>query len=329
MEIIYQISRQVLTGLFLVMSFILTGCGTSVETALTETVTETASVVQNPSTPTLIPLLSPTVTPSPRSSLTPVPPPRTPTTPLPTLPVEEQEAYLLNLIETNGDCELPCLLGIQPGESFWEELRKVVTPIHFIEDYTPNEAGFFRIPFSVNQENHPNFELTFTGTENTIDHIAVDARIYLPDDPVGYFPSFAEVMRQYSLPNVLSEHGVPSRILLEVQGQVDPGAGTQASILLFYDNAGILINYWFLDVVTQDPNTGILEACLDYEHNYSISLYLQNPNDKTPLERMIGAEDDYALNVLLKPLEEITTIGIEDFYRLFVDSDDSACFKVP
>lgn len=68
---------------------------------------------------------------------------RTPVTPVPTLPPKEQNAYLLNLIETNGGCELPCFLGIQPGISSWEDIRLIEGPIYFPEDYIPDAAGAF------------------------------------------------------------------------------------------------------------------------------------------------------------------------------------------
>lgn len=249
-------------------------------------------------------------------------------TAIPTLPVEEQEAYLLDLIKANGDCELPCFLGIQPGESQWEELRKIDGPTYYRERYVPDEKGFLRIPFYVNREKFSNFDLVVWGSGNIIENIMVDARLYMPDDPY-HFPAFASVMQQYSMENILTVYGIPSRILINVQGQAEPESGTQASILIFYDNVGILIDFWFLDVVTQDSITRKLRTCPDYEHIHSIGFYLQNPNNKTPLERMIGDEDDYVLNYLLKPLNEITAMSIEEFYKIFVAADDIGCFDVP
>jgi len=136
-------------------------------------------------------------------------------------------------------------------------------------------------------------------------------------------------MKQYSLPKVLSEYGVPSRVLLQVQGQVEPGAGTQAEILLFYNPLGVVVHYMFLDVVSQDSNTGILTGCPNYEYVYFINFYLQSPKDNTPLERMIGNENDYYLNSYLKPWEKLTNLSLKDFYNLFVDPNKSACFDVP
>lgn len=169
----------------------------------------------------------------------------------------------------------------------------------------------------------------FWGSDAVIEHITVDARIYLPNDPHEYIPAFANAVRRYALPNILSQYGIPSRILLQVQGQIEPEAGTQAEIFLFYDRLGFLAHYWFLNVVTQDGTTGVLRACPDYGHTYFIRLYLQASEDRTPLERMVGGANDYYFNSWLQPLEKITALSVEDFYRLFVAPAESACFEVP
>jgi len=242
------------------------------------------------------------------------------------LPAEEQEAYLLNLIETNGDCALPCFLGIQPGVSSWEDIRLIEGPMYFREHYLPKDD---RIKLYTNSSAIRNFDVRFWGSGALIEHITVDARIYLPNDPYEYVPAFAKAMRQYALPNFLARYGVPSRILLQALGQIEPEAGTQAEVLLFYDNTGFIAQYFFLNVVTQDHETSVLRTCLDYGHTEVIRLYLQAPEDKTPLEKMVGGTNDYYFNSLLQPVEKITALSVEDFYRLFVAPTENACFEVP
>jgi hypothetical protein len=314
----FKTSPNVFKVLFLALSIVLTSAG----------------CVADVDSPTGIPhatsTLSPTIsiTPSPGSSQTAVPPTQTPMIPVPTLPPQEKERYLLDLIESNGGCELPCFLGIQPGVSMWEEIRRIEGPLYFRAQYLPYDKDSIYL-YTYMEGRAENLEVGFKGSNKVIEQITVVARIYLPDDPYGYFPAFAETMHRYSLPNLLAEFGIPSRILLHVQGQAEPGAGTQASILLLYDKLGILADYWFLDSVTQDSETGALRACPNYEHTHSVSLYLQNPENNNPLERMIGGADDYALNHLLKPVQDVTTLSIEDFFNLFVEPDESDCFEVP
>jgi len=83
---------------------------------------ETVKVLPSPS-PTVI---TPTSTPAPPS--------------VPTLLPKEKESYLLNIIKTNEGCKLPCFLGIQPGISVWEDIRKIEAPLYFRESYGPDKG---------------------------------------------------------------------------------------------------------------------------------------------------------------------------------------------
>ena len=266
----------------------------------------------------------PTYTPTEVSTLTPLPPL------VPTLLPKEKENYLLNMIKTNGGCKLPCFLGINPGISFWEEIREIEAPIYFREWYDPDKGDSISLYDASLGRNVVTLDVTFLGNKSVIERITayttINAADYTSDD---YYSRFTEAMKQYSLPNILSEYRIPTRVLLQVQGQIEPESGTQAEILLFYDSLGIVFHYMFLDVVSQDGNTGVLTVCPNYEHVEFIRFYLQSPQNDTPLERMIGDESDYYLNSWLKPLEKITTLSVKDFYNLFVDVNEDACFDVP
>ena len=319
---------QILTALFL-FGLSITGCRakaspTPIETAVAQTT---------------ITFESPTLTPSATSSATatfvPTPPPspsasptltRTPITPVPTLPATEQDTYLLNLIETNGGCELPCFLGIQPGVSSWEDIRPVESPIYFRESYFPKRKDE-RLYLYVPPRKTRYLDVTFWGSSTLIEYITVDALISLPNDPYDYVPAFAKAVYPYALPNLLAQYGMPSRILMRAQGQIEPGAGTQAEVWLFYNDAGFMVQYFFLNVVTQDGE--VLRTCPDYSHTVFIRLYLQSPENKTPLEKMFWDPKGYYFNTHLQPIEKITALSIEDFYQLFVAPTESACFEVP
>jgi hypothetical protein len=41
-----------------------------------------------------------------------------------TLDAQQRSVYIQNLLTTNGGCTLPCLLGIIPGKSSWEEVQR-------------------------------------------------------------------------------------------------------------------------------------------------------------------------------------------------------------
>lgn len=248
---------------------------------------------------------------------------------MPTLLPKERENYLLNRIKTNGGCKLPCFLGIHPGISVWDDIREIEAPLYFRERYYPDQGDSTSLYTYVGRDVE-SLNVTFWGNKHTIERITVDTIINTSDYPSGdYYSRFTDAMTQYSLPNILSEYGAPSRVLLQVEGQVEPGAGTQAEILLFYDSLGIVVHYMFLDVVSQDSNTGVLTACPKYKHVHFIRFYLQSPKDNTPLERMISKKNSYYLTSYLKPLEKLTNLSLKDFYSLFVNPSEKACFDVP
>lgn len=270
----------------------------------------------------------PTPVPSPTTiplTATPVP---TPVTPVPTWLPEEQEAYLLDLIETNNDCRLPCLFGIQPGISTWEEIRSVERPFHFRGVYRPDDNGFLYLHSHV-QDKITHLDAAFSGSGPSIEHITAAAYIFLPSDP-RYSPAMARAARGYSLPNILAEYGKPSRIRLYVQGPTLSDSRSLAELLLFYDHLGFGIHYFFVNIVTQDPINSAVRICLRDKRLESLKLYLQAPDDRTPLEKMIqtAVGDKFFPYDWLKPLEEVTSLSIEDFYKRFTRSPIIDCFDL-
>jgi hypothetical protein len=218
-------------------------------------------------------------------------------------------------------------LGVQPGISTWEEIRKVEGPLYFREKYIPDKSNSTFL-YTYIEKRIDNFDVTLWGAGNTIEQITADARIYLPNEH-SHREKFAQAMAAYSLPNILLEYGVPSRILLQVQGQAEPNSGTQTEILLFYNQLGIVVHYFFENTVTQDSKTGILRTCPNYEHISFIKFYLQNSRTDIPLERMIDDEKSYYLNSWLHPIEKITALNVVDFYNLFSNPNKTVCFDVP
>ena len=130
--------------------------------------------------------------------------------------------------------------------------------------------------------------------------------------------------------NILAEDGMPSRIRLYIQRQVAPNPGNLAEILLFYDHLGFGVHYFFLNAVTQDPENSATRICLKDDHLESFKLYLQAPDDRTPLEKMVTVAigNRFFPYDWLQPLADMTTLSIEDFYNRFTSSPIIECFDL-
>ncbi len=285
--------------------------------------------------PTAVPeTLEPTLIVTPTRKITATPSPTaapftpTPVTPIPTWLPEEQEAYLLDLIETNKHCKLPCLFGIEPGISTWEDIRSVEAPLYFRKAYLPDSQGSLDFQSHV-KDKIPHLEIAFSGSQSIIEHMIAAEHIFLPGDP-RYSPAMAKAVQAYFLTNILAQYGMPSRILIKSQGTLVPNSENQAELLLLYDHLGFGIHYFYINVVTLDQKNSILHTCPRDDHLERFRLYLQAPDDRTPLEKMTttpigGSFFPYSD---LRPLEDMTTLRIEDFYHSFKSSKTKACLDV-
>jgi len=282
--------------------------------------------------------LEPTQTPTPPFTRTPVPSPTTipftatlvPTlvTPVPTWLPEAQETYLLNLIETNKDCKLPCLFGLRPGTSTWEEIRNVESPFYFRDVYRPDENGFLYLHSHV-QDKITHLDAAFSGSGPHIEHMTAAVYIFLPGDP-RHSPAVTRATREYSLPSLLAEYGRPSRIRLYVQAPTLFDSRSLAEILLFYDQLGFGVHYFFANVVGQDPVNAAVRTCFRDNRLERFKLYLQAPDDRTPLLKMVttAVGDRFFPYDWLRPLDEVTSLSIEDFYERFTKSPVVDCFDL-
>jgi hypothetical protein len=250
----------------------------------------------------------------------------TPITPIPTLSPNEQETYLLNLIQTNGGCQLPCFLGLQPGISTWDEIKNVEGPIHSRDKYAPDTKGSTYL-YTFIEKRIESFDVTLWGSDKVIEKVTVYVGMYSTSRS-SYKANLAKAMESYALPSILSQYGKPSRILLQAQGQIEPYSGTQAQILLFYDHLGFVIHYFFINIVFQDDNSYVLHICPNYDYTELIKLYLQSADNSTSLEDMIDDKDSYYLRSYLQPLEEITNLNVDEFYNLFNGTNKTVCFDV-
>jgi len=123
---------------------------------------------------------------------------------------------------------------------------------------------------------------------------------------------------------------MPSRIRLYVQGPTISDSRSLAEIVVFYDHLGFGIHYFFVNAVTQDPVNSAIRICLKDDRLESFKLYLQAPEDRTPLEKMTTTAigNRFFPYEWLQPLNDVTSLSIEDFYKRFTRSPINNCFDL-
>jgi len=296
-------------SLFLVGVLLMVGC---------------ASVATISPTPTNIP-----VSPSPSATATeilptPIPSATFTVTPIQTLPVGDAQAKLLKFLSDNSGCYLPCLWGIAPGESSFQEAQVILIPLGSVSEFTAFKSGLGSVtPYFIEGgiEIYTTIDLIANQDNNIVNHIAFNAEAHRPLAQGGYenvFDSkfFGEKVRAYALPHVLSEQGVPSSVMLATYGSHLTRGGTGGfDILLLYPKDGILVNY-----TTQMHLIGTnVRGCPVNAH---VEMELYPPGQTNAFFESLKTTDWAVKMNYYKPLDEVTSMSVNEFYQTFREPTD-------
>ncbi len=285
------------------------------------------SVATVPRSPTPVSVLTGTpvltVTP-PRSSTPPTTrtpyPTRTPTsTPLPTLEPGELAAFVLQMLETNGGCELPCWWGITPGETRWEDMlayfrQREVNVVGGHLDVSYPEQDGYRLPI---------LSVEFQQEEDVVQSVRIRQERF------GKFMAdrFEQIGRRYALDQVLTRFGVPSEVYLTLYvGSPCIGAGIVPAYQMWivYQHLGIAILYngylvndlggWLFCPVFY--RTGM------FGETSVAEILLQAPSSDAPIVSVEPGDDPF---VIAGTLTELTGMSLEAFYEAFSQPTPRTC----
>ncbi len=280
--------------------------------------TATASPTPAPPSPTSTLTRTPTSTRTriPRPTATPRPT-NTPTpTTYPTLDAQGRLNFVLQALKTNGGCELPCWWGITPGKTTWKEM---------VDTFAKQGIGFF-------EEGHPN--LSYVTKDNHREE-TIDVTFQRENDLVqgvdiksAYYhllakQEYAETWKSYSLDQVLSQHGIPTRVYLELTvgaGDWSPGMQATYELWLAYADKGITVRY---------PGELIHDkqgwyVCPTFRSDKGITLKLRAPNTPASIDEL-EADNPFQF---AGTLEKLTGMSLQRFYEMFKQSPPPGCLFV-
>lgn len=286
--------------------------------------------------PVTIPIPSPTVIPSP----TPRPPTHTPTLPSspaltptctatpstvtshPTLTVKEEQAFVKEMLVTNGDCELPCWWGITPRQTTWQEVKERLGLYYGPGISRPGGIHLYEVNYGDLIYPSPppygyHVHIEFTVQNGKVRSIGVGCSIVRDTTP----ERFPIDWYRYSLDQVLTRHGAPSQIMLEFWPN-PPGPYYPYSLFVFYDQLGILIRYGG-SAIPGEP----FRMCPELVEIEHLNLWLQSPGEGPALLEL--ANLDRAELAQLLTLEEATGMDIQTFYETFKKAGAAVCLESP
>lgn len=305
---------------------LVSSCAQSTESLVTPPpatpILPTSSVTPMPS---LTPL--PTNTPTPTLSPTPT---FTPTM-IPVLAIEEARTRLLDLLANNGGCQLPCLWGITPGESSFHDAQAILVPLSNLSysvDLNPPGPGgiaprytdgdleiYTRVGFLANPD---------SAIINRIGFIAEAHRLIKEGGYKDVFDSkvFGGKVIAYTLPYILSAQGVPPLVMIAtLGGPLTRGETGGFDILLLYPDQGILVNY-----TTQMHLSGANVRGCPLNVHVEAELY---PSDQGDSFFDLLKQTDWRVKLnYYKPIDEVTTMSVEEFYEIFRVST-ATCVETP
>lgn len=307
------------------LGFLMTCCSQPVpQSTLSPTPVTVNATVTLTSTPTVAAVTpTPTIrasTPTPSPTHTPTIPPTL--TPLPTLTQKERDAQILQLLQTNGGCSLPCWWGISPGIATWDTARqlfvsmgsKVLAQSHR-DGSIEHETGFDLI------ESDKYVDIKILQRDEWIESIKVTSEDYMA--PIA----FQSDWELYSLKQVLTVYGEPSRVWVQLAaGPVRPESTMGYGLWLFYDQLGFLIQYGGIGLKVQ-PIYHVCPAAQGQGGMVYIQLILRAAENELPLETLAGVTAEWLPYLL--PIEEAAAMSVTEFYTLFLTEDDLPCFDTP
>jgi hypothetical protein len=285
--------------LFIIL--LLVGCTTAAGTVSVTSTTfpSPSETIHEPPQPTIKPASTATVQPT--------------WTPVATLPVEIRKQNLIELFSTNGGCDFPCWWGISSGDSIQNvsELALVVgESLHIYRGF------LYSYGLSLGDLDTPDLDVNYSVDANQIVQ-RIEISLNQPSRFWDYHEAFEE---RLSLAGVLGHYGKPSEILFLVTPRFEPGETPRPyTLFLIYDMQGFGIVYRGL-VDSEKP----LQVCSIKINDYrlqSISLYLQDPRSKI-------AEINRFNSTEFQPLEQVTSMSLDNFYGIFSEPEATQCIEI-
>jgi hypothetical protein len=251
---------------------------------------------------------------------------------LPTLPIKEAGKRLLELLSSNGDCHLPCFWGITPGKSTYQQAQEVLLQLSSISQltaFTPQSGAV--LPVYAEGDLTLNTNVGFLSENQIVSHIAFQAeemkKFAFSNGETGFVnifdaTTFGDRLKFYSLQNVLAKQGIPTSVMLSAHGvPVPPGGSGGFDILLLYPDKGVLINY-----TTQGNLVGSnMRGCPVSAH---VEMELYPPGQSGSFFELLKRTDWAVKMNYYKPLEEVTSMKLEEFYQTFREPTDK-CIETP
>lgn len=266
-----------------------------------------------------------------RSTIAPTP------TIIPTLSADETRGIALDWLKNNSNCRLPCLWGLTPSVTNSQE-RKVhlarfgrVEALGFrsgLADYEEKGQGV-RTMFFVDRGVEIAVVLSYYETNGMVEQLGLSAYATQDWEKVFGDTFYGELLHYYLPSQILSNYGPPSSVLIGAWHE-DPllkSPFTPFSTVLIYSDLGFMVEY----ISPSELIDGSLRGCPIQAY---LNLWAWSPEEDLSLADILAKKpEDIGIVPLsidyFKPLEQATSMTLEDFYETFRDPQTTQCLETP
>lgn len=257
---------------------------------------------------------------------------------------------MLALFRTNGGCDLPCLFTLCPGVAdrasllaFTQEVTAMANAndmsVHLFDPsgtgtpliQTSTIRGSTRLIVDIDLD--PFLSRSVDSLDYLEVHIAASFEEQVGGEIVSAHTSYGnpllgEVFRAFLLPQVLSKYGRPSEVLL-LPILYDPPSLLDSvfSLVIVYQD-----EHFFLEYIFPNASSGSdFRACPG--DTGEIHLVTWAPHQDPSLAELARLTPGPGLNELsvdyYKPVEEATSLTLNDFSLMFANDKGSSCLRTP
>jgi hypothetical protein len=259
---------------------------------------------------------------------------------------EDAKTLVVDLLHDNGGCQLPCLWGLIPGKmdnqtfaKFTSQFGDLMTPDIYVSSRDFNDTGGFTLIY---RQNNVHTDVVFGYSKDKVGKVEMLALSgyamheqgkdldWKSSDlsPVYGDASFNQTFAYYLLPQILTNYGRPSQVLLRpflVDPQRPDIQWQPFSLVLFYPERGIFVEY-------VSPRETVGSKYIGCPSKTSINMVLWNPKNSLSLKDVVkkaGAKINEFNMVNYQPVEKATLMTLEEFYQVFKKPGNTECLETP
>lgn len=286
-------NKIIMAVLFFVLALVTANCSGQMQTEVAY-----ATPTQ---TPTWLRYASPTPTPT----LTEVPPVAT---------IEDAVAFVIEQIQSNGNCELPCVFGIiMPGNTDMGSAIQFVNTLGWQGDYYPIERT---LVYWAGKDINSNISINIAlhGVDGVVDIIALGIG--------GANPSGATY---FTLGNLIRSLGEPSQVWFSLgNGEIEHPSNTGISIFLFYDNQNVMLRFDSIAVAENDHFRFCLSSSdIQGQGNIASSVYAGAQSITSSPESLMEFFGGFTGE---KTIEIALGINASQFFGQMIKAQGNICF---